>query len=155
MLFHTLHRKSSFPLGISSVNVTRSAGNCEFGHFYGRNPKCKISFFVQCMRHQIIPTLQEDKSGTVVTYIRINDKLNRCNRGLIIKNIQQIYITCKNSNVNLIIIFSIISCKRADNSVKYYPANIFLFKVNNINTRKRCEICSKSSIKTSERRFNC
>ena len=34
----------------------------------------------------------------------------------------------------------------------YYPANIHLFKVNNINTRKRCEICSKLTIKTPERR---
>ena len=31
-------------------------------------------------------------------------------------------------------------------------ANIYLFKVNNRNTRKRCEICSKSTIKTPERR---
>ena len=28
------------------------------------------------------------------------------------------------------------------------PANIYLFKVNNKNTRKRCEICSKLTIKT-------
>ena len=28
-----------------------------------------------------------------------------------------------------------------------YPANIYLFKVNNRNTRKRCEICSKLTIK--------
>ena len=34
-----------------------------------------------------------------------------------------------------------------------YPANIYLFKVNNRNTRKRCEICSKLRIKTPERRF--
>ena len=34
----------------------------------------------------------------------------------------------------------------------YYPVNIHLFKVNNINTRKRCEICSKLTIKTPERR---
>ena len=33
-----------------------------------------------------------------------------------------------------------------------YPANIYLFKVNNINTRKRCEIYSKLTIKTPERR---
>ena len=33
-----------------------------------------------------------------------------------------------------------------------YPANIHLFKVNNRNTRKRCEICSKLTIKTPERR---
>ena len=32
-----------------------------------------------------------------------------------------------------------------------FPANIYLFKVNNRNTRKRCEICSKLA-KTPERR---
>ena len=31
------------------------------------------------------------------------------------------------------------------------PANIYLFKVNNRNTRTRCEICSKLTIKTPER----
>ena len=38
-------------------------------------------------------------------------------------------------------------CSKANN-----PANIYLFKVNNRNTRKRCEICSKLTIKTPERR---
>ena len=32
-----------------------------------------------------------------------------------------------------------------------YPVNTFLFKVNNRNTRKRCEICSKLTINTPER----
>ena len=32
------------------------------------------------------------------------------------------------------------------------PASIYLFNVNNINTRKRCETCSKLTIKTPERR---
>ena len=32
------------------------------------------------------------------------------------------------------------------------PVNIYLFKVNNRSTRKRCEICSKLTIKTTERR---
>ena len=31
-------------------------------------------------------------------------------------------------------------------------ANIYLLKVNNRNTRKRCEICSKLTLKTPERR---
>ena len=31
------------------------------------------------------------------------------------------------------------------------PANSYLFKVNNRNTRKRCEICSKLTTKTPER----
>ena len=32
------------------------------------------------------------------------------------------------------------------------PANIYLFKVNNRNSRKRCELLSKLTIKTPERR---
>ena len=36
--------------------------------------------------------------------------------------------------------------------VKYYPAEIYLLKLNNRNTRTRCEICSKLTIKTPERR---
>ena len=40
------------------------------------------------------------------------------------------------------------------NFVSYgtYPANIYLFKVNSRIARKRCEICSKVTIKTPERR---
>ena len=34
----------------------------------------------------------------------------------------------------------------------HYPVNIYLFKVNNRNTRKRREVCSKLTIKTPERR---
>ena len=33
-----------------------------------------------------------------------------------------------------------------------YPANIYLFKVNNRNNRKMFEICSKLTVKTPERR---
>ena len=43
----TLHKKWNFLLRISSVNVTKSAQNCGFGHIYWRNPKWKTSFFVQ------------------------------------------------------------------------------------------------------------
>ena len=43
----TLHKKWNFPLRISSVNVTKSAGNCGFGHIYWRNLNRKTSFFVQ------------------------------------------------------------------------------------------------------------
>ena len=32
-----------------------------------------------------------------------------------------------------------------------YPVGIYLFKVNNRNTRARCEKCSKLTIKTAER----
>ena len=40
------------------------------------------------------------------------------------------------------------SAKKAHYGVN--PANIYLFKVNNINTRKRYEICSKLTTKTQE-----
>ena len=33
-----------------------------------------------------------------------------------------------------------------------YPVGIYLLKVSNRNTRTRCEICSKLTIKTLERR---
>ena len=39
---------------------------------------------------------------------------------------------------------------RAMNEV--FPGNIYLFNVNNRNTRKRYQICSKSTIKTLEQR---
>ena len=37
----TLHKKWSLPLRVSSVNMTKSAGNCEFGHIYRRNSSWK------------------------------------------------------------------------------------------------------------------
>ena len=34
----------------------------------------------------------------------------------------------------------------------YFPANIHFFKVTNRSTRKKSEVCSKLTIKTSEKR---
>ena len=34
----------------------------------------------------------------------------------------------------------------------FFPVGNYMFKVNNSNTRTRCEICSKLTIKTPERR---
>ena len=34
-----------------------------------------------------------------------------------------------------------------------FPAGNYIFKVNNRNTRTRCEICSKLTIKIPERRY--
>ena len=42
---HTLHKKWSFPLRISSANVTRSAVSCGFGRMYWKNPQWETSFF--------------------------------------------------------------------------------------------------------------
>ena len=37
-------------------------------------------------------------------------------------------------------------------NMSYFPAGNYMFKVNNRNTRTKCEICSKLTIKTPERR---
>ena len=39
-----------------------------------------------------------------------------------------------------------------DSLLKSYQVRIYLLKVNYINTRTRCEICSKLIVKTPERR---
>ena len=41
------------------------------------------------------------------------------------------------------------------NIFEYCPANIYLFKSNNRNSRKRCEVYSKLTIKTTERPYWC
>ena len=44
---YTIQKKWSFPSRISSVNVTKSTGNCGFSHIYWRNPYGKLLLFVQ------------------------------------------------------------------------------------------------------------
>ena len=48
----TLQKKRSFPLRISSVNVTQSAGNCGFGYIYRiiLNKKLHFLFSVNCAK---------------------------------------------------------------------------------------------------------
>ena len=46
-LLQTLHNKWSFPLRISSKNMTKSAVSCGFDHIYSKNPSWKTSFFVR------------------------------------------------------------------------------------------------------------
>ena len=45
LLTHTA-KKWSFPLRISSINGTKSAGSCVFSHIYWRNSWWKSLFFV-------------------------------------------------------------------------------------------------------------
>ena len=73
----------------------------------------------------------------VILHVGIKDVMNTCHRDQVIKNMQQIPITCKTFNVKQVIISGAVLCKRA---------NIYLLKVNDRNTRKRCEICSKLAI---------
>ena len=45
----SLLKNWSFPLGISSVNVSKSSVNFGFGHIYWTNLKRKTSIFAQCI----------------------------------------------------------------------------------------------------------
>ena len=57
-----------------------------------------------------------------------------------------------NCDYTLIAEFSIFKKAFLDN-VHNIPGGNYMFKVNNRNTRTRCEICSKLTIKTAERRL--
>ena len=59
-MVETLHKKRSFPLPISSVNVTKSAGNCGFGHI--TEEICKGELHFLCSYYMNI-TRNQDLSG--------------------------------------------------------------------------------------------
>ena len=48
----TLHKKWSFQLRISSINVTKSVVSCGFGHIYWRTLKWKTSFFCAVLKEE-------------------------------------------------------------------------------------------------------
>ena len=52
------------------------------------------------------------------------------------------YFNCKNGGTKI----------QRPIKIRTFPAGIYLLKVNNRNTRTRCEICSMLTIKTPERR---
>ena len=58
-----------------------------------------------------------------------------------------------NNYLNITIQYKRTPCKKYESSITHqlrqgYPVGMYLFKVNNRNTRKRYEICSKLTIKT-------
>ena len=52
---HPMDKKLNFLLRIASVNMTKSAGNCRFGHIYWRNPPWKTSFSARWMLAHLRP----------------------------------------------------------------------------------------------------
>ena len=48
-------------------------------------------------------------------------------------------MSCKNYKKHRLIFYDYVVCSVAKN----FPAGIYMFKVNNRNTRTKCEICSK------------
>ena len=58
--------KWSFPLRLSSVNVSKSAGNYGFGQTYWRNPWWKSSYFVQWSHLKEILRIVALPSGSAI-----------------------------------------------------------------------------------------
>ena len=75
--FHKLHKKWSFPLRISPVHVTKSAGNCVFYHIYWRNPQWKTSFFVQWHSNPSLITLHVNRPFILRPSLYINKDIFR------------------------------------------------------------------------------
>ena len=59
ILAHPLHKKWSFPLKISSVNVTKSAVSCGFGHITEEILNEKLHFLSS--DHETIDRIAEQK----------------------------------------------------------------------------------------------
>ena len=53
---------------------------------------------------------------------------------------------------NLVFLKSALICTCLTQKYCFYPVGIYMFKVNNRNTKIRCEICSKLTIKIPKRR---
>ena len=66
---NTLHKKLSFPLGICSVYVTKSAGNWGFGQIYWRKSQWKTSFFVQWQRFSIRKQITKHKRNSAAMFL--------------------------------------------------------------------------------------
>ena len=52
-----------------------------------------------------------------------------------------------------LLIVAVVSNFKVFKLIGWDPANTDLFKVNNRNSKKKCEICSKFTIKTAERHY--
>ena len=79
--------------------------------------------------------------------LKVHSKVLQKNGGVIIKTLIFDRSTLNDTSNTAITNLTIFSAKRF-NDYNYKPANIYLFKVNNRNTGKICERCSKLTIET-------
>ena len=80
----TLHRKWSFLFRISSLNLSKSAVSCGFGHICWRNPYWKSSFFV--LRLSAISSKYDFCIRNISNDIYLNSISLKVTQALLIKN---------------------------------------------------------------------
>ena len=74
----TLHENWSFPLRISSVNVTKSAVFCGFSHIYWRNPQWKLHFLCNEIAKKKGKVLATDISESVPVFYEDDQSSRNC-----------------------------------------------------------------------------
>ena len=82
---YVLHKRPSFPLKISSVNVTKSAENCGFGHIYWRNLERKTSRFGQLCQPFIEEKYANCRFSYAAFWLDDNGKFTKTRVSLAIK----------------------------------------------------------------------
>ena len=82
---YVLHKRPSFPLKISSVNVTKSAENCGFGHIYWRNLERKTSRFGQLFQPFIEEKYANCRFSYAAFWLDDNGKFTKTRVSLAIK----------------------------------------------------------------------
>ena len=82
---YVLHKRPSFPLKISSVNVTKSAENCGFGHISWRNLERKTSRFGQLCQPFIEEKYANCRFSYAAFWLGDNGKFTKTRVSLAIK----------------------------------------------------------------------
>ena len=62
---------------MSSVNVTKSAVSCGFGHIYWRSPLWKTSFFVQCKSYNVIINGKNFYDQPIIADIKLYEEIRK------------------------------------------------------------------------------
>ena len=79
----TLHKKWSFPLRISSINVTKSPGNCGFGHTFTEEIRNgKLHFFIQWEREGSIVHLWWPTAHVAQSKMKYLARLDKSTHGV-------------------------------------------------------------------------
>ena len=76
LIKHYTAKKIKFPLGISSINVTKSAGSCGFCHIYWRNSLWKTSFSKENCHLRLFAKLSDPSTSTKTYWSIIKTSAN-------------------------------------------------------------------------------
>ena len=104
--------------------------------------------FLDILSKSLVEWLKERNSLTsryqVVSELLFKTKIRRCSNAFTVE-FEQVFLNRAVDNLKFKLLILLLPC------IQLNPAHNNMLKVNNRNSRKRCEICSKLTIKTPER----